>query len=358
MIRALAVCAALAPLCALAAPRLESVRDLRGGGYEVLRLPSQQVEIVRGGVSRAAVEGLELATGDAVRVARGAALIAWDGGERLELGDGSQVRLEDAPLVRVGEGVWSTTGRGLRLGDATWSVDGAVWFRVTVSGDGALVVLHGQAGAAASAYAAGTLVPLTGWQAGDPRAATNEELDGIGTWRRARFDSAAPRATRRDRAWVGLAGGFAWLEQAEWGAATLDVRGRLVGPLWLAGSVGLALRAPDSGDPPRPAITAVPVGVGPRLVADLPASLTIGGGVDGLVVVAERCRDEGPCAALVGVEPGVRFSLEGNVLPHARVGFGLQVAGGLLRHRALGLDYESHGVRPFVQLDGRFFLRL
>ncbi len=315
--------------------RVEVVRDRRAGLLERVTRVSSQVTIVRAGQELPISPGALLAPGDALRTDLGTVLVERQDDVRLWLGERSQVRLEGDLLFRLGELAWDAAGPLRIVGEGfVVEVSGGRgrlrWYR----GQGGEIVIHAGevtwvqgdrrvllgAGNGLSLSSEGGSVPLVP----SPESAT--ALDAV-------FAAPPPggepvrdpgRLVLRVGGGIALAAGAAWMHPA------IDLRIRLGGPLWMGGGAGLLVRSVDDV-PGAQAAFVLPVQGGVRLHAELPRSIVIRGGVDGMALLGARCIDWNPCARRTAAEPGVRLGLGLGLWMAPRIGLEVDLTFGLHR---------------------------
>ena len=121
------------------------LKDKSAGYFEDVRKVSQQVTWVRGGVEQPLERNTTLRRGDAVRTADGTCVIETPAGWRVEIGERSQVVLEETVLQRLGEVFFLVQGLfSVQVNEVELLVEGT-GFKVDAnsSGTGTLSVTEG-----------------------------------------------------------------------------------------------------------------------------------------------------------------------------------------------------------------------
>jgi hypothetical protein len=340
---------------------LELLRDRRAGFFEEVRKSSAEVSWVRDGSERAALPGLALHQGDAIRTADGVCAVAGDG-LRIEVGPRSQLRFDEVVLQRFGDVTYEAVGAvTVDLGAIRLEASAArVAVHRAIAGEGEVVVLSGSArlvgpGGAVQIEAGGSST-FTQEAIEPPQPLGQAELEALDVERERLFgerESATP--ARRDRVIVRLEGGVSWFDQLRgWGRGGLELRVRPAGPLWLVLGASATGRGVDETVEAETA-WALPTHLGFRLMADLPASFFIAGGADFQLLVATWYAGDAAGSSDVTVQPGGRLAISGGMFLSRHFGFDLEFSGGVLRKV---LPAPSATTTATVVVDPQFHLSI
>ncbi len=343
------------------------LKDRRAGFFEDVRKISKEVTWVRDGAERPAVPGLVLHEGDAIRTAAGSCVVETPEGWRIEIGEGSQVRLGKTVLQRLGEVFYKVRGAfTVEVDDVQLLVEGTA-FKVDrdLPGNGEVTMTEGnlrlKGGDAEERVVAGHALTFSQSGPADLRSLKGEDIAALEAWRAERFEPSVVAGLRRNRVLVRAGGGVAWLDGLNsWGGGFVEGRVRAYGALWLVGGVGVLARPVDESGAANTAVV-LPIHVGARLFADLPASLFIGGGIDFELMLGSRCADQLNCGRIFAANPGGVLAATVGMLLSRRVGFDLEFRGGLLRRVLPPVDPSLPAtgvVDPRFDLAVGFFVRL
>lgn len=332
------------------------LKDRKAGFLEDVQRASGEVTVVRSGQEAPLRPGDVLQVGDAVRTAAGTCVIETPAGWRIEIAERSQLRLAPTVIQRLGEVFYRVTGAfSVRVDEVELLVEGT-GFKVSrdMPGAGNLAVTEGRVRAKTPGNEelseGGQTLDFDQAAAQAARPMTVEELSALDAWRAARFEPSVAGGTRRHRVHVRLSGGLNRLDEFTWGQVGLEGRFRAVGPLWLNVGAAMAARPVDELAAWETAF-AMPVHAGLRLLADLPGAGFIGGGADFTLQVGENCIDGAGCVREIDVQPGVLLNVAGGLLLGRFLGVDAEFGGGVTRRRFPAI---GEGQEAVVQPDPHF----
>ncbi len=331
------------------------LKDRRAGFLEDVRGASREVTVVRSGQEVPLRPGDVLQVGDAIRTAKGTCVVETPAGWRIEVAEKSQLRLEPTVIQRIGEVFYRVSGAfSVRVDEVELLVEGT-GFKVKrdLPGKGNLAVTEGRVRTKTPGNEelseGGQTLDFDQTSAQLPRTMTPEELSALEAWRAARFEPSVVGGTRRHRAHIRLSGGLEHVDEFTWGEVGLAGRFRPIGPVWIDVGAAMAARPVDELEAYDTAFT-VPLHAGVRLLADLPGAGFIGGGGDLTVLVGNNCLDGPGCERGVDAQPGVLLNVTGGLLMGRFLGVDAELGGGVTRRRfpAIG-EAQEFVVQPDPQ---------
>ena len=359
--------------------RVVLVRDLMAGAWRLPGEASREVSVVHGGKSSPLRPSQPLGPGDAVRSQRGVAELAIAPGTTVQLGEGSQLRIADPLVHRIGRSHLRTQGDLLfEVGGIRWQLSGGrADIQVDSSGVGRLLLLGGRlqrAGEPDLTFEAtdgsfGLRIPLPlETPEASPKARptlplalalTATERSEVDEWLSERFsalpEQAGPAARR---AQLRLAGGMGALLSSNWGAAEVGARFRLGGEGWLEAQVGIHLR-PGETDEGNDLYWALPVRLGGRWIRFVDKSpLYFGVGADAQLLVFPGCFSGSNCESGVTLRPGVLAAGVAGLVLSPRIALDLELSGGVHGFATLNSLDDIPVVLPQIGLRAGLVIQL
>jgi len=339
------------------------VRDLIAGSLKTPTQQSRQVSVIREGSQVGLSLGANLSSGEAVRSDRGVVALTLSGGGTASLGEGSQLRLGNPLVHRIGTIFYESQGDLVLLAsELVLRLDNAS-VRVTTnsSGEGQLEVVTGQVLVGDSEFVVGAGMGLA---LGTPDSPDPTELgmaaqEKIALWRAERFlpgEAGSPASTGRFSLVVG--GGTANLLSADWVAAQITSRIRLGGEAWLELGAGATLR-PGEVDEGAALYWSVPVRAGARWIRPLPDNpvyLGLGGAAE--LLIFPGCIEDSICTEELTLRPGVVATGLVGVNVHPKLAFEVELSGGVIGFAPLGSTGDLPTVLPRFGLSAALAFRL
>jgi hypothetical protein len=307
------------------------VKDLVAGSFEIPSSSSRQVSSIRGGLSAPLQVGQRLLAGEALRTARGVASLELSDGSRISLGEGSQLRIADPLVQRIGTIFYASPGRlEVSMGDSVFRLESAEARLTTNSmGQGKLEVLSGLVVIDEhTEVGAHQQLAIGDDPAAVPTKLGMAALEQLTLWRVERFLPGLPSPTAAQRLQIRLGGGMAGLLSANWAALGADVRLRLGGEAWLGIGAGVTLR-PGEVDENSALYWSIPVRLGfrwIRSVSDSPLYFGLGG--DAQLLLFPGCAGEDSCALGVTPRPGALAAGLAGVRISPRLALDVELSGG------------------------------
>jgi hypothetical protein len=316
-----------------AAAEVTLVRDLIAGSFVAPAHSSRQVNAIRAGVTAALTVGMRIAPGEAVRSDRGVAVLRLTSGASVSLGEGSQLRIGQPLVHRIGTIFYESEGSlDVRIADLTLRLENAsMRLRTDSSGQGLLEVLTGQVsiGEGGLALGPGQQLALEATEGQAPSRLGMGAQEELALWRAERFlpGEASPPSSRRFVVLIGA--GMSSLLSADWVAAHVTARVRLGGEAWLDFGAGVSLR-PGEVDEGGSLYWSVPIHLGARWIRPLrDSSVYFGLGAVAELLLLPGCLEDSLCSDALTARPGVLGSGIAGVRVHPKLSFEVIIEGGV-----------------------------